>query len=311
MTTPSDKEDLELTSPPQPWSHDGEGYPLAAGLDAIDPDRLPESEGMAEDPIEETATVPALPAPKTEEAEPLRLGLEGMGSHLEELRKRIVVCLAVFIPFFAAGLYFYRTLWEIVIRPLRQASPDTQMIQALSPSDGLIMAMRMAFALAVFLSLPVWLSQFWSFVSPGLTSTEKRWLYLCLGSGGVLFIIGACAAYFLGVPFALEFLLPFNQSMSGWENSFTGAGYVDFVITCCAGFGFAFELPLVMLALALAGILTPDLLREWWRVIILVIFIVAAILTPPDPFTQMLLALPMLVLFFVGYWLVKWAQPEK
>jgi sec-independent protein translocase protein TatC len=83
---------------------------------------------------------------------------------------------------------------------------------------------------------------------------------------------------------------------------------VDFVITCCAGFGLAFELPLVMLALGFAGILTPDGLRQWWRVIILVIFVLAAVMTPPDPFTQMMLALPMLLLFGIGFVLVRWVH---
>ncbi|MCC8190528.1 MAG: twin-arginine translocase subunit TatC [Planctomycetes bacterium] len=234
-----------------------------------------------------------------------------MGPHLEELRTRLALCLAVFVPFFGIGLYCYRWLWQIVIRPLDRISPHLANFQALGPSDGLIMAIRIAFAFALFLSLPVWLFQIWNFVSPGLTTTEKRWLTLSLGSGGVLFAIGAALAYFVGLPLALSYLLPFNQSLAGWENSFTGTGYVDFVITCCAGFGIAFELPLVMLALAWAGILTPELLREWWRVILLVIVIIAAVMTPPDPFTQIMLALPLSLLFLVGCWLVKWAQPRE
>ncbi|MCC8180998.1 MAG: twin-arginine translocase subunit TatC [Planctomycetes bacterium] len=182
--------------------------------------------------------------------------------------------------------------------------------QALGPSDGLLMAMRMSFAFALFLSLPVWVGQVWSFVSPGLTPGEKRWLYLGLGSGGGLFIVGSGLAYFLGVPLALEFLLPFNQSLSGWKNSFTGTGYVDFVVTCCASFGLAFELPLVMLILGWFDILTPEVIREWWRAVVLIIVGVAAIMTPPDPVTQMLLAGPMLLLFLFGYWLVKWTRRD-
>jgi sec-independent protein translocase protein TatC len=109
----------------------------------------------------------------------------------------------------------------------------------------------------------------------------------------------------------LEFLLPFNQTLSGWENAFTGRDYVDFIITCCAGFGFAFELPLVMLALAWAGILTPGALRQYWRPVILLIVVCAAVLTPPDPFTLCMLALPMVGLFGVGWLLVKWACREQ
>ena len=229
-----------------------------------------------------------------------------VGNHLDEMRRRLILCLAVFIPPFGLGMYLYRFLWKLVILPLERVHPDLLRFQALGPSDGLIMAMKIAFAFALFLSLPVWASQAWAFVSPGLTSAEKRWLYIGLGGGGLLFLIGAAFAYGVGLPFALEFLLPFNQSLAGWENSFTGAGYVDFVITCCAGFGFAFELPLVMLLLGWFNILTPETIREWWRVIVLAVFVLSALMTPPDPVTQILLAAPLLILFVVGYCLVRW-----
>ncbi|MDR1744832.1 MAG: twin-arginine translocase subunit TatC [Planctomycetota bacterium] len=232
------------------------------------------------------------------------------GSHLDELRRRLVVSLAVFAPLFVVGMALYRSLWDIIILPLERAAPHLLRFQALGPSDGLVMAMRISFAFALFLSLPVWLGQIWSFVSPGLTAREKRWLHLSLGSGTVLFILGAALAYFVGVPLALEFLLPFNQTLTGWENAFTGPGYVDFIITCCAGFGLAFELPLVMLALGWAGILTTGALRQWWRPIMLLIVVAAAIMTPPDPFTQCMLAVPMAGLFGVGWILVGWAQPK-
>ena len=297
MSTSSD--DIDIVEPPQPWRHDGEGYPPEAGLDDVDPDRLPEAEGMAEDEPE--------PAVAAADDAPIRLpSLDGIGSHLEELRKRLILSLTVFVPLFGIGLWQYQVLWRIVILPLERAAPHLLRFQALGPSDGLVMAMRISFAFALFLSLPVWLSQIWSFVSPGLNAREKRWLYASLGSGAVLFAVGAAMAYFFGVPFALEYLLPFNQSLSGWENAFTGADYVDFVITCCAGFGFAFELPLVKLALGWFGILTPRFLREWWRVVVVIIIFLAAIMTPPDPFTQMLLAIPMLGLFLLGWVLVKW-----
>lgn len=280
-------------------------YPLnGAGDDAVsssdadrepDPERVPELEGLSED------------APDGEDGGP---SLRGMGSHLDELRRRLIVSLSVFAPLFILGMILYRTLWDVIVHPLERAAPHLLRFQALGPSDGLVMAMRISFAFALFLSLPVWLGQIWHFVSPGLTTKEKRWLHLSLGSGTVLFVLGAALAYFIGVPLALEFLLPFNQTLTGWENAFTGPGYVDFVITCCAGFGIAFELPLVMLALGWAGILTTDTLRQWWRPILLLIVVLAAIMTPPDPFTQCMLAIPMVGLFGIGWILVGWVNRE-
>lgn len=295
------------------------------GPDEVPPDQIPELEGMEEDlPAAGESLAEDMTGDKFVETATEKTGAEAdggvgevldetsekLGPHLDELRRRLVVSLAVFVPLFAAGLLLYQTLWRIVIMPLERAAPHLLRFQALGPSDGLLMAMRIAFAFAMFLSLPVWLGQLWSFVSPGLTGREKRLLYLSLGSGTVLFVLGAAMAYFVGVPFALEFLLPFNQSLAGWENAFTGTGYVDFVITCCAGFGLAFELPLVMVALAFAGMVTASGLRSWWRVIVLAVIVVAAVMTPPDPFTQMMLAIPMLGLFGIGYLLVKMIAPE-
>jgi sec-independent protein translocase protein TatC len=301
-----------------PWPHDGYGYPGLEDLPA-DPSRLAEEAALSEDPPDPdpanrrdaaASSASRLPAAAGEKTTGDPLWNE-MGGHLEELRRRLAVSLAIFLPFFAFGLWLYQELWAAIKLPLERAAPHLLRFQALNPSDGLVMAMRIAFAFAAFLSLPVWLSQIWCFVAPGLTAGERRWLHLCLGTGGVLFAGGALIAYFAGVPLALAWLLPFNQSLEGWENAFTGAGYVDFVLTCSAGFGLAFELPLLMLALGWTGILTPENLRAGWRGAVLAIFILAALLTPPDPFTQMLLALPLLFLFGAGYWLVVWSSRRR
>ncbi len=322
----TDPSDIEFVDPSQTF------YPELAGLepgggisaagtreekrpaDADDSVLYAEHEGMAEDPPPPVeAAAAAKPEPPAEKREPslAMLASREIGGHLEELQKRLFIAVAVFAPLFVAGMLLYRSLWKIVTLPLERAAPHLLRFQALGPSDGLVMAMRIAFAFALFLALPVLLGQVWAFVAPGLTAREKRLLYLSLGSGGALFLVGAALCYFVALPLALEFLLPFNQSLEGWENAFTGPGYVDFVITCLAGFGMAFELPLLMLALGWAGIITPRGIREWWKAIVLIIVVVAAVMTPPDPFTQTLLALPMLGLFAVGYLLVKWVARRE
>ncbi len=306
----TDPSDIEFVDPTEAL------YPELAGLTpaetppaADDPARWPEHEGMAEDP-----PPPPPPKAKRKTGNPDSLALlasREIGSHLEELQKRLLIGVAVFAPLFVLGMFLYQSLWKIVTLPLERAAPNLLRFQALGPSDGLVMAMRIAFAFALFLSLPILLGQVWGFVAPGLTGKEKRLLYLSLGTGGLLFFIGVALCYFIALPLALGFLLPFNQSLDGWENAFTGAGYVDFVITCLAGFGLAFELPLVMLALGWAGFITPSGIREWWKAVVLIIVILAAVMTPPDPFTQMLLALPMLALFAAGYYLVKWVAGKE
>ena len=315
---PGHSEEVEIIDLPEVWSHDGEGYPRLEDL-RPDPDRRMEASGSAAGPPAGGSKVGKGEVGEGRggegkgEGAPVPLfGLrEEFGVHLEELRRRLAASLLAFAPFFVLGLCLYRELWAVVILPLERAAPHLLRFQALNPSDGLIMAMRIAFAFALFLSLPVWLSQLWRFVAPGLTAGEIRGLYLSLGAGGVLFVVGAAAAYFVGVPLALAYLLPFNQTLEGWENAFTGAGYVDFVIACCGGFGLAFELPLLMLALGWAGIVTPESLRSSWRGAVLGIVVLAAFLTPPDPFTQLILAVPMLALFWLGCRLVNLSAGKK
>ncbi len=230
---------------------------------------------------------------------------QSIGPHLDELRRRLIIAAAAFVPAFIVGILLYTYLWDILLLPLADASPHLLRFQALSPSDGLILSMQIAFAFALIVSTPIWITQIWSFVAPGLTRHERRALYASLGSGGILFLLGVLAAYFYAVPLALGYLLPLNQSLTGWENSFTGEGYVGFVLTCCIAFGIAFELPLIMLVLGWIGLLSPEGIAAWWRQITLGIFVLAAVMTPPDPFSLLLLAIPMLGLFFLGFWLVK------
>lgn len=261
---------------------------------------------------------PLLPAAQEKTSTPVEQTNEksifessGIGPHLDELRRRLIISALLFIPAFAVGLYLYVPLWDLLLIPLADASPHLLRFQALGPSDGLILSMKMAFAFALIVSSPVWLGQVWSFIAPGLSGRERRWLYLSLGAGVVLFLVGVLVAYWQAIPLALGFLLPLNQSLTGWENSFTGSGYVNFVVTCMVAFGIAFETPLVMMFLGWIGLLTPQGIKEWWRVVVLGVFILAAVLTPPDPFTQLLLAIPMLFLFLLGYFLVKWTYKNE
>ncbi|MDR1612819.1 MAG: twin-arginine translocase subunit TatC [Planctomycetota bacterium] len=300
---------LRFASPSAPPAADGADGDFARGGE-------PPAARAASDeyPAESLSPAPGPPASDRggEEGESadnaLGDAVKNIGPHLEELRRRLVFSIAAFIPAFALGLWLYRFLWDALLLPLRDASPHLMRFQALTPSDGLILMMRLAFAFALVVSMPFWAAQIWGFMAPGLNATEKRWLHLACGAGGVLFAAGVLAAYFGGIPLALGYLLPLNQTLTGWENSFTGSGYVDFIVTCCFGFGLAFELPLVMFALGWAGLITPGGVKSRWRAVVIAVFVLAAVMTPPDPFSQLLLALPMLGLFYIGYLLVKWTE---
>ncbi|MDR3212162.1 MAG: twin-arginine translocase subunit TatC [Planctomycetota bacterium] len=303
--------EVETVQPEPEWL-EPESFPL---------EPLPEERSayLAECQADETMpqageTVPPSPAVIYENAPVDRVrgffanANQELAPHLEELRWRLVISLAAFVPAFACGLLLYRRLWDILLTPLEKVDVSLVHFQALSPADGMILTLEVALAFALIVSTPVWVSQLWCFISPGLKARERRWFYLALGAGGALFFAGVLMAFYLALPLALGYLLPLNQSLTGWENSFTGSGYVNFIAGGAFAFGIAFETPLLMLVLAWLGLLTPAGIRSYWRQIVLGVFIMAAVLTPPEPLSQILLALPLLLLFGLGYLLVYWVR---
>lgn len=217
--------------------------------------------------------------------------------HLEEFRNRLVKAVIFFI---GAGclcyLYVDRVL-EFLLKPVGQ-------LYFLSPTEAFETHIFVTIFGGFLLSLPFIFFQFWQFVSTALTSPERRYLSIFIPLSVFLFILGSAFAYFVVLPFSLTFLLSFSSPLI--KPMITVGRYIHFVGTLVLAFGVIFEFPLVMLFLIKIGLATPEFLIQQRRYAIVIIFILSAILTPPDWVSQLFMALPLLLLYEVSIGLAKW-----
>jgi sec-independent protein translocase protein TatC len=225
-------------------------------------------------------------------------------THLEELRSRLIkifICLAVVfsICYWKSGLIF-----TFVSEPLVRLLPANSKLTMLKITEGFVTELKMSFYTAIFFSMPYILYQIWKFIAPGLYAHEKKYTSLFVIFASILFFIGASFAYFVVFPFGFKFFLQYvNENVVatlsiGWYLSF----FIQFIIA----FGSIFELPIFILFLSKLGIVTPEMLKKYRRYAIVIIFIVAAILTPPDAVSQCMMAVPLLILYEISIYVAKY-----
>jgi len=217
--------------------------------------------------------------------------------HLIELRSRLLWSFLALAIAFGISLYFARPIFGFLVQPLL-ASGQTKLIYT-AIFEAFFVEIKVAFFSATFFSFPVFATQLWRFVAPGLYSKEKRAFLPFLLATPVLFIIGASMAYFMAIPVALEYLLGFGGLVGGVEQqALPGVdNYLNFVMKFIFGFGISFLLPVLLMLLERAGIVTLEQLKSARRYAIVGAFVIAAVLTPPDVVSQLLLAIPLCILY--------------
>jgi sec-independent protein translocase protein TatC len=217
--------------------------------------------------------------------------------HLIELRSRLLWSFLALAIAFGISLYFARPIFGFLVQPLL-ASGQTRLIYT-AIFEAFFVEIKVAFFAATFFSFPVFATQLWRFVAPGLYNKEKRAFLPFLLATPVLFIIGASMAYFIAIPVALEYLLGFGGSVGGVEQqALPGVdNYLNFVMKFIFGFGISFLLPVLLMLLERAGIVTLEQLKSARRYAIVGAFAIAAVLTPPDVVSQLLLAIPLCILY--------------
>ena len=216
--------------------------------------------------------------------------------HIRELRNRVVKMALALGAGMIVGFVFFTPLWHFIERPLcstvirGQSGCRTAGINELilnGPLDGFYLRIKVALIAGVILSSPVWLYQVWGFVAPGLYSREKKWSYLFLGTAIPLFLTGITLCYW-SLGRSMHYLL--GLTPTGVGNYIQVDLYMSFVMAMMLAFGLAFELPLLIVMLNLAGILTHQRFRKWRRVIIFGVFLIAGMANPsPDPITMLIL----------------------
>jgi sec-independent protein translocase protein TatC len=224
--------------------------------------------------------------------------------HLEELRTRIIRSLWGLAVAFGLSLAFTDRLWTAVCQPAAAALKSLgyeQTLYAVDPMEAfMIIWFKLPVVISIFVASPWVLYQIWAFVSPGLYKRERRWAIPFILTSAGLFIVGGLFAYFVVFRFGLTFLLGVGQN-NYVKAICTVTHYFDLFVDVVLGVGLVFELPVLIFFLTLLHIVTPSFLIKHSRYAILIIFILAAVITPtPDAFNMMLFALPMCVLFYVG-----------
>ncbi len=218
--------------------------------------------------------------------------------HLDELRVRLVHSVAALVVGFLIAWIWHEQIFHFLTNPLRLAYPDTKFIFT-SVSEALMLYMKMAFFVGIFIASPYVLYQIWAFIAPGLYAHEKAYAVPFIVAGTFFFVGGAAFGHFFLFPLTFRFLVGFG----GKDMTFLPrvAEYFSFYSWFLLGLGAVFQLPVVIFVLSRIGLVTPRFLLRQFRWAVLVAFVVSAVITPtPDVVTQTLLALPMLGLYLLG-----------
>ena len=220
--------------------------------------------------------------------------------HLIELRTRLLRCVMALGVAFAICLYFADDIFGFLVRPLTEAFPAGQgRLIYTKLYEAFFVEIKVALFAAFFLSFPIIANQLWAFVAPGLYAREKKAFLPFLIATPILFTMGAAMAYYIVMPTAFRWFLGFEGTHGGLKlEALPGTGdYLALVMQFILAFGISFLLPVLMMLLNRAGIVTREQMAGARRYVIVLIFAVAAVITPPDVVSQLLLAAPLLILF--------------
>jgi sec-independent protein translocase protein TatC len=216
--------------------------------------------------------------------------------HLDELRSRLVKSLFTIMILFIAAFSFANPIITFLKGPLVAAFPDGQgTLHFTGPMDVLVANIKVAFLAAMVFGAPIWLYQFWKFVEPALYPKERKLIIPFIISSVTLFAAGVSFCFYVILPLTLNFLIAMGMEVG--TPIITIGDYLSLLILLVLAFGVIFETPIILILLAMAGIIDDAMLAGNRKIIIVIILIVAAVLTPPDPISQIALAIPTYLMF--------------
>ena len=229
--------------------------------------------------------------------------------HLRELRNRIIVCALALIVGVVVCVVFWETILGWLLAPARAGHPDFK-LYVFSPTETIGILFKVGLYGGIILASPVWVYQLLAFIVPGLTAREKRMVFP--GMVGVIFflLVGMAFAYWIILPASLGFLLDLGSA--NFQTAIGGPQYISFATRIIFWVGVAFELPMVLALAARLGVVRAGQLLHFWRYAVVIIFVIAAVITPtPDPFNQSLVAGPLLLLYFLGVLMARIVQKPR
>lgn len=233
--------------------------------------------------------------------------LEDLKPHIADLRKRLVnIILTLTVAFFIC-FNFYDIILEWMMVPAKEALPANSHMVAMAIEETFFTAMQVSFFSGFVLSLPIVFWQIWMFLAPGLYEHEKKLIVPFVFFATLQFVMGALFAYYFVIPVGFSFLINFGSTVVTVLPSI--GTYVDFFTKLIIGFGISFELPVIVFFFAKIGLVDDKMLKDFFRYAVVLIFIIAAVLTPPDVISQLLMAAPLLFLYGVSIWIAKIVNP--
>jgi sec-independent protein translocase protein TatC len=238
--------------------------------------------------------------------------------HLTELRSRLVKSIVYLFIFFIVCYFFAENIYSFLLAPYAEAVKDDEVNRRMiftALHETFITYLKVAFFAAIFITSPIILTQIWKFVAPGLYKNEKRALLPYLIATPTLFFLGGMLVYYLIMPLAIKFFLSFETT-----TQFTNLPiqleakvneYLSLIMRLIFAFGISFQLPVLLSLLARVGFIDSQYLKKRRKYVIIIIFSVAAILTPPDPITQIGLGIPLLILYELSILSVRLIEKKK
>lgn len=233
--------------------------------------------------------------------------LEDLKPHIADLRKRLMVSAGMLIAMFFVCFFFYEPILGWMMVPVEAVLPPNSQMVAIEIQETFFTALKVAFFSGFILSLPVIFWQMWLFLAPGLYDHEKKLVFPFVFFATLMFLVGSAFAYFIVVPLGFEFLINFGSAVVTVLPSI--GKYVGFFTKLLFGFGVAFELPVITFFLAKIGLVDDRMLKDFFKYAVVIIFIAASLLTPPDVLTQFLMAGPLIILYIVSIYIAKVFNP--
>jgi sec-independent protein translocase protein TatC len=228
--------------------------------------------------------------------------------HLTELRKRITYVAIVVVVFVIGAFIAQHWVWKVLMWPLRNT--DVTKLSVFGPTEAFMQVLKVSIYAGLILALPFILWQFWAFMMPALYENEKRSVVPYVLLSTLLFMAGIAFGYFIVLPIGLKFLIGYGGET--FNNLLQAERYVSFISMFELAFGIVFELPLIMMLLAWAGIVDHIKMRKWRKYAVLIMAVIAMVLTPSqDPVSMMLMLIPLLVLYEFGILLAKLATTRR
>ncbi len=235
--------------------------------------------------------------------------LEEFKPHIAELRKRLMIIGATIIVAFFACFTIYEPILNWMMVPVEAVLPEGSQMVAIEVQETFFTALKVAFFSGFLISLPVIFWQLWLFIAPGLYENEKKFVFPFVFFATLMFLIGASFAYYIVVPFGFDFLINFGSQVVTVMPSI--GKYVGFFTKLLFGFGIAFELPVITFFLAMVGLVNDRMLKDFFKYAVILIFVLSALLTPPDVLTQFLMAGPLIILYGVSIMIAKTFNPAE